>query len=305
MYFDTIPRSWSYLILFILVGQFGISVGTASATPPETSISAYDIPTSELNKVKKKVPVKRTSNASKKKKKSESPAAKSSDSVTPSETSGQAHTPSTVLNSATVTGISPVAPEPLSKPENNRIEQTQQSNGAAAKPTDAVMPPKTTEQATSSSVGANSAAATVASPTASEPPSKSENILIYHTPYSFVVPGKGTIIHAVISNRTDIQQIYCLVPATDGKTQIQVKMEKEAGTQFTYSTVIPGYSADKSQLRYTIVVVDVLGTVTRSQEYVTPVTVSPVVPGWQLEGSGRATLITDQQGDQKNGLKKE
>lgn len=128
------------------------------------------------------------------------------------------------------------------------------------------------------------------SPVADNQLSTSEDIRIYHTPYSFVVTGKRTVIHAVVNSKSDIQEVSCSLITTEGGAQTLVKMVKVDGTRFTYMAALPELSPGSPSLRYTIVAVVTPGKETRSQEYVSPVVSSPVVPSWQLE-SDAADLV--------------
>ena len=123
----------------------------------------------------------------------------------------------------------------------------------------------------------------VKTPTTPEP--LQENIQIHHSPFSFVVAGKRTVIHAVISSKADIQEVSCILHTAEGGAQALVKMVKENGTRFTYTATLPALSTESTSLRYTIIVVDSLSKLTRSREFVTPVTVAPLVPSWQIEGA--------------------
>ena len=113
----------------------------------------------------------------------------------------------------------------------------------------------------------------------------SEKTRIVHSPYSFVVTGRRTVIQAVIDSKTDIQEVNCILRGIEGGMMTMVKMHKLIGTQFTYTATLPGLSPNSASLSYTIDSVDSQGRMTRSKEFVTPVKSSPVVPNWQLEGS--------------------
>jgi hypothetical protein len=113
-----------------------------------------------------------------------------------------------------------------------------------------------------------------------------EDIQIYHSPYSFVVPEKPTVIRAVIDSKTDIQSVNCSVRTSEGGDHSEVKMEKENGSQFTYIATLSGQSPKVDSLRYTIIVIDAMGKLTLSKEFSIPVTTSPVVPSWQVDGAG-------------------
>ena len=110
-----------------------------------------------------------------------------------------------------------------------------------------------------------------------------ENIQIDHNPYSFVVSGKSTVIQAVIYRReADLRAVNCKTRVIETGAHSLVKMGKVAGTKFTYAATLPGVAPNVSSLRYTIVAIDPVGRESVSPEFVTPVTSSPVVPGWQF-----------------------
>ena len=218
-------------------------LGTALAAPSNPGGADFDIPISELKKVKKKAPAKRTTSDGKKKKKSAAkPPESSSSAAAPAEPAGQAHTPPVASNSA---------PQHETAPRQ--------------------------------------------SPATTEPASGSEEIRIHHTPYSFVVADKLTVIQAVINSKDDIREVNCSVSAAEGGAQTLVKMVKVNGTKFTYEARLPGLTPESPFLRYTIVVVDSSGKETRSKEFATPVTSSPVMPGWQFERAVESIPV--EQGD--------
>lgn len=206
----------------LLSMQFGAALATASG-------SDFDIPISELNKVKKK-PAKREVAETRKKKKK---VAKQEESSIKTAVQGE---PATQINS--------------SQPETNVEVKSEQK-----------------------------------APDAGKALSNTENIQINHSPYSFVVAGKRTVLHAVINSRTDIREVNCIMGMSESGAPSQVKMTKVNGTRFTYTVTLPALSPDSPSLRYTIIAVDVLGNEIRSEEFVTPLTSSPVVPGWQLENT--------------------
>ncbi len=110
-----------------------------------------------------------------------------------------------------------------------------------------------------------------------------DRIRIDHDPYSYVVAGKSTVIHAVIfRNEADLQTVTCKINAAENKAPSLIKMTKVNGTRFTYTAILPGVAPNASSLRYTIVVEDSSGKGTISQEFVSPVTSSPLAPNWQF-----------------------
>lgn len=118
-----------------------------------------------------------------------------------------------------------------------------------------------------------------------KPAPPAENTPILHSPYSFVVAEKRTIISAVINSKADISEVTCLLPAAEGGKDTLIKMEKVDGTLYTYTATLPGLPQKSSSLRYTIMFTDSKGGETRSREFVTPVNQSPLVPSWQIENS--------------------
>jgi hypothetical protein len=220
-----------------------VPVDFAFAAPAVPAENSYDIPLSELNTVKKKPPVKRTSQKLNKK--------KSTDEIKPRETS--------VETAATLETAVQASPSPVEEKRAVQIEPSPQKPVVAAKPV----------------------------PEAS-------TIKIFHTPYSFVVTGKRTVIHAVIYSPIDVKEINCVLTAPSGAAEVLEKMVLVAGTQFTYSATLPAPAPDNPSLRYAIVAVDSSGKETRSREFVTPVSFSPIVPDWQIEnGDGSVPVKRD------------
>ena len=106
---------------------------------------------------------------------------------------------------------------------------------------------------------------------------------IFNVPYSFVVTGKSTIIKAVIYREVDdLQAVSCKIRAAETGALSSVKMAKVDGSRFTYSATLPEVPTDATSLRYTIVATDLSGTDSISPEFASPVTFSPLVPGWQF-----------------------
>lgn len=134
-------------------------------------------------------------------------------------------------------------------------------------------------------------ALTPKSPAAVVPQPEPENTRIHHSPYSYIVADKRTVIHAVIGSDVEIREVNCTFRTIEGEAWTPVKMAKVDGTQFTYTAVLPGLSTKTYSLRYTIDVVDSQGKVTHSQEFVTPVKSSPFVPGWQLEAADKVIPV--------------
>lgn len=226
MCLGTLSMLYFRIIAVLLAVLIVVPVNIVSAAQPNTGGTNFDIPISELNKVKKKTTSKRILIKSKKKIVDAEKLESSSKTTSPTDPAGK-------------TQIQPVVPDNVVQ-----LETT----------------PKAAEQF-----------------------QESEKVQTHHSPYSFVVAGKRTIIHAVINSKADILEVNCILREADGREQTQVKMEKVTGTRFTFMASLPGQLREGSSLRYNIVVVDSQGTKTRSQEFVTPVTSSPVVPSWQVE----------------------
>ena len=164
------------------------------------------------------------------------------------------------------------------KKKKKTVAKSQDSTAAAATPTQQV------DQAKPSGSVPESAAPTEATPriAAVLPEPVQENIRVFHVPYSYVVAGKSTVINAVIYREDDLQAVNCKVRSTETGAPTVVAMAKVSGSRFTYAATLPGVAQDVSSLRYTIVVVDTSGKESVSPEFVTPVTSSAVVPGWQF-----------------------
>jgi hypothetical protein len=223
-----------------------LSVGSIKAAPAASAAGDYDIPISELNRVKKKGPAKRAPRESKKQQKS---------SATPQELPSE---PGIVAHPADATG------------------QVKSPNVEAVQLVPVAAPLSKT-------------------PVTAAPQINAEAIQIFHTPYSFVVADKLTVIHAVIYRTSDIREVHCSLPALPDGTAGLVKMTPVDGTQFTYTATLPGLTSETASLRYTIVVVDAQGSEIRSKEFMTPVTTSPVVPGWQHDSAGDAIPVTQEE----------
>jgi len=103
---------------------------------------------------------------------------------------------------------------------------------------------------------------------------------ISHEPYSYVVPGKRTVIKAVIS-REAVQSVRCRFRSLDKGGYASVAMAKAPGSQFTYVATLPALEPGAAELRYRFIVVDASGIQTNSQEFVIPVKPTSVMPGWQ------------------------
>lgn len=118
------------------------------------------------------------------------------------------------------------------------------------------------------------------------PPAKSspaaESFKISHDPYSFVVTGRDTVIHAVIYRKADeLASVACRMRITKKGATSTIMMKKVDNTLFTYTATLPGLPPEMQSLSYSIVAVDSSGIESVSQEFVTPVIAFGVVPSWQ------------------------
>lgn len=120
-----------------------------------------------------------------------------------------------------------------------------------------------------------------------------ETTRILHSPYSFVIAGKRTVIRAVIDSQSEIKEVNCSLRNADGGERTLVKMGIADGTQFTYTANLPGLSPKTPELNYTINVIDTQGKVTRSKEFSTPLKRSTFVPSWQIEDSEEPVSKSD------------
>lgn len=105
---------------------------------------------------------------------------------------------------------------------------------------------------------------------------------ISHEPYSYVLPGKRTVVKAIIS-REAVQSVRCRFRSLDKGGYASVAMAKAPGSQFTYVATLPALEPEAAALRYRFVVVDASGNQAYSQEFVTPVKSTSVMPGWQQD----------------------
>jgi len=114
---------------------------------------------------------------------------------------------------------------------------------------------------------------------------------ISHEPYSYVVPGKRTVIKAIFS-REAVQSVRCRFRSLERGGYASVAMTKAPGSQFTYVATLPALeSGVAALLRYRFVVIDASGNQTYSQEFVTPVKSTSVTPGWQQNPSREPVRI--------------
>ena len=103
---------------------------------------------------------------------------------------------------------------------------------------------------------------------------------ITHEPYSHVIPGRQSVIKAVISSDAGIASVRCIVTGA-GSEPVTVPLRRAEGTRFTYEGKLPEAGPGSRQLSYIIVVIDPHGRETKSGSYILPVKDSPLMPGWQ------------------------
>jgi hypothetical protein len=108
-------------------------------------------------------------------------------------------------------------------------------------------------------------------------------VTVHHDPYSYVIAGKRTTIHTVISSADSIRSVYCRFRSAENGTYAVVTMLPVPGTHFTYSAILPSLASAGRSLLYSIVAVDAAGNEGRSQEFTIAVKPSFVTPGWQLD----------------------
>jgi hypothetical protein len=109
-----------------------------------------------------------------------------------------------------------------------------------------------------------------------------DNANISHEPYSYVVPGKRTVVKAIIS-REEVQSVRCRFRSLEKGGYAFVAMARAAGSQFTYVGTLPALEPGATALRYRFIVVDAAGHQTYSQEFVTSVKSTSIMPGWQQD----------------------
>lgn len=113
-------------------------------------------------------------------------------------------------------------------------------------------------------------------------PETADSVNISHEPYSFVVPGKRTVVKAVVSLDA-VQSVRCRFGSGGKGGDALVPMIKVPGSQFTYGATLPPLEPGATGLRYRFIVVGAAGNEIHSKEFVTPVKATPIVPGWQQD----------------------
>ncbi|MGD0586830.1 MAG: hypothetical protein ABSA86_13845 [Oryzomonas sp.] len=171
----------------------------------------------------------------------------------------------------------------LKKVEKKKPKKTETSKRKERKKAD------TTSQETTREVSGGAAAPSQPVPLGPEAAQRGAEVMetpdnahISHEPYSYVVPGKRTVIKAVIS-REAVQPIRCRFRSLDKGGYASVAMVRLPGSQFTYVATLPALEPGTAVLRYRFIVVDASGNQTYSQEFVIPVKPTSVMPGWQQD----------------------
>jgi len=119
-----------------------------------------------------------------------------------------------------------------------------------------------------------------------------DSAYISHEPYSYVIPGKRTVIKAIFS-RDAVQSVRCRFRSLERGGYASIAMTRVPGSQFTYVATLPALeSGVAALLRYRFLVVDASGAKTYSQEFVTSVKSTSVMPGWQQDPSGGPVRVT-------------
>jgi len=171
----------------------------------------------------------------------------------------------------------------LKKVEKKKPKKTETKKRKERKKAD------TTSQETTREVSGAAAAPSQPAPLAPEAAQRGAEVMetpdsahISHEPYSYVVPGKRTVIKTIIS-REAVQSVRCRFRSLDKGGYASVAMAKAPGSQFTYVATLPALEPGAAALRYRFIVVDASGIQTYSQEFTIPVKPSAVMPGWQQD----------------------
>lgn len=270
---------WSRALALALVG---------SMLPLISFGADFDIPLSELAKVKKKTPAKSpVSNKHRKSRKNgedkEQPAVEETAAVKEPAAAGDTVSPSKAVEEAGRIVLDEQRLAPNAEKERNARSEASPvpaPKAAAAAPAAVSLPP-----APSLKPPMPAPAAVVQPLVAQQAPvtPPAGNATIIHDPNSYIVTGKRTVILAVVSSPGEIRSVLCHFRAAADSPDASVPMVKVPGTQFTYSAVIPALAPGATVLRYTFSAIDARDRVARSREYEVKVVNLPVVPGWQLD----------------------
>ena len=115
---------------------------------------------------------------------------------------------------------------------------------------------------------------------------------IIHEPYSFVVGGKRIAINVVVtSSQSTIQKVLCRFRATEKGEFARVQMKKAPGSLYTYTATLPPLSRNTGTFRYMILATDSLKREIRSQEFVIPLKMTMVIPGWQTAATSEKITV--------------
>jgi hypothetical protein len=105
---------------------------------------------------------------------------------------------------------------------------------------------------------------------------------ISHEAYSYVIPGKRTILKVVVS-REAVQSVRCRFRSKERGGYASVTMAKAPESQFTYVATLPALEPGAAGLRYSFIVADAAGNETYSQEFYIPAKSTSIMPGWQQD----------------------
>lgn len=252
----------------------GIALALIGSLLPLMSFGAdFEIPLSELAKVKKKAPAKTA--APKKSKKSgksgEHKAAPGVEEQVVVKEPAAAKEPVVAKDAAqpsqavTEAGRIVLEAQPAAKTEDRKAPD---------------VPPAPASQAATAPSAA--AAPPIAVPAVQVRPAVADASII-HDPNSYIVTGKRTVILAIVSSSGEPRSVQCHFRAAADGNSASTPMVKVPGTRFTYSALVPALAGNAGALRYSFTVTDGQDRTVRSKEYVVPVKASAVVPGWQLD----------------------
>ena len=270
----------------------------ASLLPLISFGADFEIPLSELAKVKKKAPAKPT--AAKKVKKSrkdgaekapaaaeEAVASKDPDAPKVPIAAKEAPQPSKAVAEAGRIVLDEQQPAATPAQEQKPVaEAGQAASPGGAKAAPSAVPMVVAPVAVPVAAPTSPRPAAVPLPAAAVPAPvqpTSVGASIIHDPNSYIVAGKRTVILAIISATGELRSVQCHFRAATDGASASVAMVKVPGTRFTYSALIPALAPGSTGLRYGFTVTGATDKVVRSREYEIKVLDSPVVPGWQLD----------------------
>lgn len=133
-----------------------------------------------------------------------------------------------------------------------------------------------------------------ATPAISAQPSATQFL---HESYIFMVTGKRITLKALIIDPAGVKVARCYFRVTDDGDYLSVPMQRVEDSQYMYSATIPALGRDAQSIRYRFLAVNLLGQTTKTNEFVTAVSDTTVLPGWQKrQGQEKITILleTDQ-----------